>query len=265
MTRIALAVAVLAAIAVLGLSASAHAAGGTIEINQAVVTAAGGFPYKITSAGSYRLSGNLTPPTSTNAINVTAPNVTVDLNGFAIAGPGSSNDAVIGIDAAGIADVTVENGTVTGFGLGVQVGFFGIVRNLHADMNGNGIHAANNTLVEGCTANNATSTPTTGFGIYCAAACTITGNTTNGDPFAGIQCTGNFCNISGNTAIANGAFGIECLGSGCLISGNTIANSGIGIFASDKTSGYGGNILNNSTNVSGGSSIGNNLCGGSAC
>ena len=72
MTRIALAVAVLAAIAVLGLSASAHAAGGTIEINQAVVTAAGGFPYKITAAGSYRLSGNLTPPTSTNAINVTA-------------------------------------------------------------------------------------------------------------------------------------------------------------------------------------------------
>ena len=64
------------------------AADGVTEINQASVEAAGGFPYVISEPGSYTLSGNLTvPDENTNAIEVEAPDVTVDLNGFAIIGP----------------------------------------------------------------------------------------------------------------------------------------------------------------------------------
>src|SRR4051794_26927322 len=47
-----------------------------------------GFPITISAAGSYRLSGNLTiSDANTSAIVITAENVTLDLNGFAILGP----------------------------------------------------------------------------------------------------------------------------------------------------------------------------------
>jgi len=171
----------------LGLAASAGAVDGTIEINQAKVQANGGFPYKITSSGSYRLTGNLTAPANSDGINVTAANVTIDLNGFSITGPGGSSGFYDGIDASGQSDVTVENGTLTGFGTGVQLGSLGIARNLHADANGMGIVAGNNTVIEGCTANN--STATGGDGIRCAAGCAISGNTATGNPNYGIACS----------------------------------------------------------------------------
>ena len=47
------------AVTMLGFAASAGAVDGTIEINQAKVMAAGGFPYLISNPGSYRLTGNL--------------------------------------------------------------------------------------------------------------------------------------------------------------------------------------------------------------
>jgi len=60
-----------AAAAVLGFAASAGAVDGTIEINQAKVLAAGGFPYLIGTSGSYRLTGNLTVSSNgTDAIEV---------------------------------------------------------------------------------------------------------------------------------------------------------------------------------------------------
>ena len=275
-----------AAAIVLAFAASAGAVDGTIEINQAKVLAVSGFPFIISNPGSYRLTGNLTAPASTSGINVTAPHVTIDLNGFLITGPGTLSGVVNGISAQGIGDVTVENGTLTGFGDGVDVGSFGIVRNVHADANGVGIEVGNNSVVEGCTANNSTSI----FGIFCSAACAISGNTANGNPGQGIDCSGNGCLISGNTADANSTHGIECNGSGCVISGNTVvANSDIGIYcagsgclisdnavfannfgiaAGDTSTGYRGNVLKNtSANVSPGSgtSLGNNLCSGTAC
>src|SRR5271167_4775801 len=88
-----------AAAAMLALAVPAGAVDGTIEINQAKVTAAGGFPYVISGRGCYRLTGNLAVPASTNAINVTAPSVTIDLNGFSINGPGSTSATPIGINA----------------------------------------------------------------------------------------------------------------------------------------------------------------------
>jgi hypothetical protein len=63
---------------------SAFAIDGQVLINQSTVMASGGFPYTITQPGSYKLTGNLLPPTSTSAIYINAPNVTLDLNGFVV-------------------------------------------------------------------------------------------------------------------------------------------------------------------------------------
>lgn len=243
---------------VLGFAASVGAVDGTIEINDAKVKAAGGYPYKITTRGSYRLTGNLMTPASTDGIDVTAANVTIDLNGFSITGPGSTNSVPFGINASGESDVTVENGTATGFGEGVQVGPSGIVRNVHADANGMGISGGNNTLITGCTANS--STDTSGDAILCVAGCAISGNTANGNANVGIS-SGNGSTISGNIVFHNTTnAGIFCTGSGCLITGNTAFNNFVGIAANDATTGYGENVLDQTDNVLNGTSLGHNLC-----
>ena len=65
-------------------STCAFAVDGVVLINQSTVTAAGGFPYTITQPGSYKLSGNLTPPLNVTAIQISTGNVSLDLNGFTI-------------------------------------------------------------------------------------------------------------------------------------------------------------------------------------
>src|SRR3989442_9173749 len=62
----------------------AFAVDGVVLINQATVNAAGGFPYTISLAGSYKLSGNLLVPNGVDGIKINASNVTLDLNGFNI-------------------------------------------------------------------------------------------------------------------------------------------------------------------------------------
>jgi hypothetical protein len=98
---------------------------GQVLINQAAVTAAGGFPYKITQPGSYKLSGNLVMNTFPGgnysgmdvAILINSSNVTLDLNGFSI----MVNDTMgvklghpfYGIaEAAAYSQVTIKNGSV---------------------------------------------------------------------------------------------------------------------------------------------------------
>ncbi len=249
-------------------AASARAVDGTVEINDAAVKAGGGvYPYKITAAnnsGSYRLTGNLSAPAGTDAIDVSASNVTIDLNGFSITGNGS-----VGINAVRD-DITVENGTVTGFGTGVDVGEFGIVRNVHADANGDGIIVGLNSLVKGCTANNGTDA--TGSGISASGVSVISGNTASGNANDGIDCAANACVISGNTANSNSSTGIDCKGSGCLISGNTVHNNKSGIASSDTSTGYAENVLKNTTNVPAAEATSipamitnQNLCNGSTC
>src|SRR5438128_5729077 len=75
-----------------GLSCNIYAVDGVVLIDQNRALAgsvtfgdAPGFPVTLSQPGSYRLSGNLTvPDANTTAIEVTANNVTIDLNGFSI-------------------------------------------------------------------------------------------------------------------------------------------------------------------------------------
>ena len=154
-------------VAMLAFAASAGAVDGTIEINQAKVMANGGFPYVITAANtSYRLTGILSVPSGIDGIDVNASNVTIDLNGFTITAPGDPGITVSWNQCIGTSGITVENGTVTGFAVGVESGSAGIVRNIHADANGTGMTLGGNAVVAGCTANN--STISGAWGISCS-------------------------------------------------------------------------------------------------
>ena len=130
---------------VLLLPAHARAVDGVIEINQARALAGGvtasdtpGFPVTIDSSGSYRLTSDLVlgaPGVEGILINANSENgpATLDLNGFAVRGLVSCTNtddtgATITCDpsdptansSTGIViaskNVTVKNGTVTGFG-----------------------------------------------------------------------------------------------------------------------------------------------------
>jgi len=138
----------LGAVSMLLLHGHAYAADGQVLINQATVNATGGFPYKITQPGSYKLSGNLTvPDANTDGILISASFVTIDLNGFSIVGPtvcrascsptGTGTGVKLGNTGA-FRSITVTNGTVSGMGLhGIDLRNVGnIVTNVHAESNG---------------------------------------------------------------------------------------------------------------------------------
>jgi hypothetical protein len=202
MNRQAFSVVVLIGAMICGLCAPARAATpGIIQINQASVTAAGGFPYLIGQSGSYQLTSDLVATcTGCNAIQVDASFVTIDLNGFRILGPGAKKSTAAGIVAAligesTVSDLTVKNGYVAGFAYGIVTGSNSAVTSVHADNNGN-------------------------TGIFVAPGSLVTGSTANNDVTNGIECTGS-CNISGN-AVYLAQTGIVCVNGHCVISNNDI-------------------------------------------
>lgn len=102
------------------------ASDGTIEINAAKAAAGGvtpgdtqGLPVTLSLPGSYRLTGNLSfADPDTNAIEISASEVTLDLGGFGISGCASLPcPAGAGIGVVSSADgVTVKNGRVSRMG-----------------------------------------------------------------------------------------------------------------------------------------------------
>jgi len=95
-----------------------------------------GFPVTLSLPGSYRLTSNLTVPVGADGILITAENVTLDLNGFTIKGPGSCTKSASGytvtcappsyhhgvnVNSTGLSESVVRNGTVQGFWFGVSM------------------------------------------------------------------------------------------------------------------------------------------------
>jgi len=122
---------------------SALAADGVLEINHVCATTTGcfpgdapGYPVEINQPGSYRLTSNLTVPSSTNGIEV-GNGVDIDLGGFEIAGPISClTDCPPPGVGSGIASTlfggsqcAVSNGKVRGFAAdGIRLGLQARVR-----------------------------------------------------------------------------------------------------------------------------------------
>ena len=103
-----------------GLPAPSLAVDGVIEINQAKALAGSvttgdfvNFPVSLTQPGSYRLTSDLSVPSAFDGIQITADNVSLDLNGFNVIGGGGS--AADGISLVGQKNIEIKNGTIRGF------------------------------------------------------------------------------------------------------------------------------------------------------
>jgi hypothetical protein len=186
-----------------------------------------GFPVTISVPGSYRLSSNLTAPdANTDAIDITASHVTIDLNGFSIIGPtvcslnqntcSPNNGSGVGISGySNTSNIAVLNGDIHGMGSqGIILLGFGRVENVHVSSNGYaGISVGEGSKVSSCVVSNNGSD-----GISALPGAVISGNTTNHNRNDGIIA---LCPslIEGNTANSNGV-NIITTGSGCVLANN---------------------------------------------
>jgi hypothetical protein len=236
-----------------------RAADGVILINQSKVAAAGGFPYKVTAAGSYQLAGNLTVVAG-DGITVSASPVTIDLYGFAISTStvSASSSAIVGSGGA----LTVFNGSIIGFGNGVTASGGSLsVRNVTFSKVQLGInsHASaarlTNLSVQGS------------FGISCFGDCVVMNSTVSAafnpltDERGGLVAMNN---------ILTGASGVTTDMASGLILGNIIANAGGSVFTGIDVEeggvvGFGRNVINTGGTMrcfGGGTSLGNSVCDG---
>ena len=232
-----------------------------------------GFPIIICQAGSYRLSGHLSvPDAGTNSIDITADNVTLDLNGFTLSGPVTctpfsiplhctGTGKGIGIMASGSRkNITVRNGTVRGMGSsGIQfsttVG--GVVEDMHVESSGGSMGAG--IVMDIGTVTRCTVTANAGSGIVASSDSTISFNSVTSNGGNGVGGGGL---VSNNDISENGQDGISNAG---LVLHNSIhANRGFGI---NGASGFLGNLIlsNNAGTFTRATSMGQNLCDGVAC
>ena len=210
-------------------------------------------PYTIASPGFYFIAKDLSCLTGNHGITITADNVTLDLMGFSLIGPGGSGSHH-GIFMNLIANVEIRNGTVRDFN---SRGIYEFshdaighrIINVRVKDNysyGIGLEGYSH-LVEKCTA-----VCNSSVGIYAMNGSTITGNTCYNNTNHGIY-TGYGSTVAGNTCYANGDDGIYA-GYGSTVIGNTCrsnTNHGISL--------QGSNFVDQNTATSNGTDI--SACG----
>ena len=76
-------------------------------------------PVTITASGAYCLAADLSYDGEGVAITILARAVTLDLNGFTLAGQGGPGMPLIGVASFDVDGVTVRDGVITGFRQGV--------------------------------------------------------------------------------------------------------------------------------------------------
>jgi hypothetical protein len=257
----------------LAFAPSAAAVDGVVLIHQATAVNGlpgcphAGFPILLCHSGSYRLAGNLNVSAiNTDAIDVSAVNVTLDLNGFTISGPSFCSGPPVQCTNAGtgkgilsqVSGTTVRNGTVRGFGTGLILGSMAVADSVRAesnsDVNSGGIWVGDGLVIH-CTANlNA------GSGIIGGSVTSFNSATANGafGIFGGAT-------VSNNTVSFNGLDGIH--DAFTVLFNTAWDNVGAGITTGFIDSGYIGNVVfgNQGGTISGGHSLGQNLCNGAAC
>ena len=216
------------------------------EVEPRVPIHASDLPLTITESGSYYLTSDVNA--AGTAITVEANNVTIDLMGYQIVGPGPGSN--YGIYMNGRTNVEIRNGSVNNFGAPGVMGLPGypaiyeasstgrqhrIIAVRVASNGGNGIYLnGSGHLVKDCTAaqNGAigiyagygstvtgnTAYKNTGYGIIAADGSTVTGNTTYKN--AGGIVTGACSTLARNTAYDNTGIGINA-SYGCAVIGNT--------------------------------------------
>ncbi len=218
---------------------------GRIEISQADMSGPG--PYTITKPGSYVLTEDLQVSTlSQGCITVATNDVTIDLNGFTIHGPGDG--AVTAIEqAATFQNLCIANGTLRDWGGTVAINCMGsgnTAEGLRMRECAGAIRLGQNSLVRQCLAVNGEH----GAGIEVGVASIVQNCVVDGLPGAGIDL--GYSSIAENCVVtpANNAHDAAILGRGnCLIRNNVVTDAfGGGIAAFD-----GGNVIQGNTVNSG--------------
>lgn len=214
--------------------------------------------FKITAGGGYYLTGNVNGEAGKMGIEIfTSDPVTIDLNGYTLAGVSGSLD---GIGGSGLAHI--RNGAATGWGGSGIVVSRGIIDRVHVSFNGqHGIRGAWGNVITNCNAeingaagisvgdvsriHGCVSKGNNGWGIQLdgvviVTECVIYNNTPGGitGGLATIQDSVFFTNqgpaisitglsvVVGNNVRAGG--GILINGTGSRVEGNTVAGTGVG-------------------------------------
>ena len=182
-------------------------------------------PFTIDRCGSYFLTDCLTGVSGQNGITITADDVSLDLNGFALIGVPGSLDGVATTMA--VKNLTVRNGTVRDWGrAGVNAGpaTNSQLERLHASDNGaNGLTIGSGSLVTQCTA-----TGNGSNGIGTSHGCTVVDCTARDNTSSGFL-VGNGSTVQNCSAFSNDNDGISTF-AGCTVIGCTAAeNSDDGI------------------------------------
>lgn len=287
----------------------AFAVDGVLEINQTCAVETGcfsgdtaGFPVSITQAGSYRLTGSLAiGNTALDGITITADEVTLDLNGFAVTNDvtcdnvGSAVSCTAtgtdgqGVDAEGQARLSVRNGSVRGFrSHGIAAGDYAYIAEVRVEQNGgSGIVAGDSASVT-----RSTTAIHGSDGVVAGISSEVEGVNAHGNRTDGINADFGSV-VIGSRALRNGgdgfdlAFGVVLTNSaaylnegdgidargGCLIRGNAAYSNGATMAGyqlntQDNTS-YLENVFDGATGqlgfVNGGTNTGGNLCDAVLC
>lgn len=207
---------------------------GILVFNQADAVAgnvtpgdAPGFPVTISVSGSYRLGSNILVATAVNAVDVSAPEVSIDLAGFRIAGSGVGRNGITSFQRA----LTVRNGSVRGFTLdGVRtIGGTLLVEDMRIMANGRaGVNEDSPATADSIvrrniiTANN--------FGVLCKKQCFIEANLVSNNDNVGVSIEAGGGAILGNTISLNGTYGVNAHASTGL-GNNTIIGNSLGSLA----------------------------------
>lgn len=200
-------------------------------------------PFTISQSGSYYLTKNLTA--TGTGITVSSDDVTIDLCGFTINGPGAIA-YTYGIVMSGKKNVEIRNGTIRNFGYDGIAELSSGGSNLRIT----GVKVISNTrhgiyspgagsVIKDCVVNNNGGSYSGNiYGILTGGGATITGNTVHNN---GTSTAGNVygiytniaCKVIGNTLYSNGAsatVGVYLIytAANSIVSDNTIYNNGTG-------------------------------------
>lgn len=220
------------------LAASSYAFAQVHVINEEVVREHGGYPYKITEPGTYRLTGNLTPNRDIDAIVVKSDHVNINVSGFSIDGPwvctlpdhtlavscptggmgvGIRSDSTTS-GPSGNRDIKVFNGSIHGMGShGVLlIGDGSVVEKVSADFNGGSGFFIGGTVIDSSGDANGQ------IGIF---ATTVRDSTAFNNTDDGIVIDGRGGVSTGNVASFNGGNGLT-LPNGTA-RGNTFVRNGL--------------------------------------
>ncbi len=223
-------------------------------------------PYTISVPGNYTLAGNLTYTANlAHAITISANNVTLDMGGYSITGPGAATASFNGVTINGDG-VEVRNGYISGFSSGLYADVNSIstkASNLRLHDNQVGISLALSAI--GAVIKDCMAYTNKSYGILAEAAGSIITNNVaynNGtvdSPAWGIYVYGPSCVIIGNSSYANTGIGIFA-GPGCTVKNNSAcSNTANGIVTSNGPVLVDGNATYNNANIFGaGNTLGTN-------